>query len=105
MNPTQSTRPFPPILKRAGYETSDLLGQFTEEKEDGEILKFSYWTFTVLLGVLLRCYKARVTSVEYNKVLMFSHSRSLEAFFFLKSSFANLLTSLPPQPKVPLLLP
>ena len=28
----------------------------------------SYWTFTVLLGVLLRCYKARVTSVEYNKV-------------------------------------
>ena len=45
---------------------SDLLGQFTEE--DGEIQKFSYWTFTVLLGVLLRCYKARVTSVEYNKV-------------------------------------
>ena len=39
-----------------------------EEKEDGEIQKFSYWTFTVLLGVLLRCYKARVTSVEYNKV-------------------------------------
>ena len=35
------------------------------EKED-QI--FSYWTFTVLLGVLLRCYKARVTSVEYNKV-------------------------------------
>ena len=48
---------------------SDLLGQFTEEeKEDGEIQKFSYWTFTVLLGALLRCYKARVTSVEYNKV-------------------------------------
>ena len=37
-----------------------------EEKEDGEIqiILFSYWTFTVLLGVLLRCYKARVTSVE-----------------------------------------
>ena len=32
--------------------TDDLLGQFTEEKEDGEIQKFSYWTFTVLLGVL-----------------------------------------------------
>ena len=27
-----------------------------EEKEDGEIQKFSYWTFTVLLGVLLTCY-------------------------------------------------
>ena len=25
-------------------------------------------TFTILLGVLLTCYKARVTSVEYNKV-------------------------------------
>ena len=44
---------------------SDLLGQFTE---DGENQKCSYWTFTVLLGILLRCYKARVTSVEYNKV-------------------------------------
>ena len=30
--------------------------------------KISYWTVTVLLGVLLRCYNARVTSVEYNKV-------------------------------------
>ena len=29
-------------------------------------MEFSYWTFTVLLGVLLRCYKARVT--EYNKM-------------------------------------
>ena len=66
---------------------SDLLGQFTEEeKEDGEIQIFSYWTFTVLLGILLRCYKARVTSVEYNKVLMFSHSRSLEAFRVLRIS-------------------
>ena len=31
-----------------------VLGQFTEEKEDGEIQKFSYWTFTVLLGGTLK---------------------------------------------------
>ena len=53
------------VIKSLPRRPSDLLGQFTE---DGEIQKFSYWTFTVLLGVLLRCYKARVTSVEYNKV-------------------------------------
>ena len=39
-----------------------------EEEEDGEIQNVWYWTFTVLLGVLLTCYMARVTSVEYNKV-------------------------------------
>ena len=33
-----------------------------------EKFRNTYWTFTVLLGVLLTCYKARVTSVEYNRV-------------------------------------
>ena len=49
---------------------SDLLGhdQLLKEEKDGENHKFSYWTFTVLLWVLLRCCKARVTSIEYNKV-------------------------------------
>ena len=65
---------------------TEIQDRFVIKSRDGEIQKFSYWTFTVLLGVLLTCYKARVTSVEYNKVLMFSHSRSLEAFRVLRIS-------------------
>ena len=57
------------MIEKVDDRNAERIMQFTEEeKEDGEIQKFSYWTFTVLLGVLLRCYKARVTSVEYNKV-------------------------------------
>ena len=40
----------------------------SEEKEDGEIHKFSDWTFTVLLRVLLTCYRARVAFVEHSEV-------------------------------------
>ena len=49
-------------------QTSQGQEEEEEKEKDGESHKFSYWTFKVLLGVLLTCYKARVTSVEYNKV-------------------------------------